>query len=127
MAKAPRPGVSKRNEEAAEAQQILVMRFGDDEYRLAWRNLPFAEQMLCRQWTGVPWDSFTRLFGADALVLYWFFARRMAGEKTLVFHSDETVAEFDRMLAACGGQYDLEIVIPGLEELLSDEDADPEA
>lgn len=121
---APRPGVGARNEAAAAAQQILVITIGDDEWRLAWTNLPLGERMLVRKWTGLPYSTFTgngEQIDQDSLALLWCLARRAGGEKTLVF-DDALVGAWEARLADAKGAVDLTVEDPNASEA-----DDPEA
>lgn len=121
--RAPRPGVSARADASARAQQILVFGMDGDEYRLAWRNVPFGERMLVRKWTGLPYSSFTsegETIDQDSLALLWCLARRAAGETTLVFN-EAFAQEWEAALMALSGELTMRVEFP------DDEDNDPEA
>ena len=109
MAKAPRPGVGKRAEEAKEAErskEILEISFRGQVHRLAWRSVPLAEKGQVRSQVGIPWHDVTGEAGVTpdittVAVLVWL-ARRAAGESNLlwVVHSaswpvDLTISEVD--------------------------------
>ena len=123
MAKAPRPGVGKRAEEAAGAEQLLVLRIGDDKWTLAWQNIPLGERMLVRKWTGIPYSAFyqgTETIDADSLALLWCLARRASGESGLTF-DDALVAAWNARLDEAAGDFDVSVESP------DDEADDPEA
>lgn len=128
--KAPRPGVTSRQEAAAAAMQILVICIGGDEWRLAWRNVPFAERMLVRKWTGLPLSAFTGSAGQDtidqdSLALLWCLARRAEGEKSLVFN--ETLVEaWEQRLAEADGNLDVKVEFPDGDDLAEIGTDDPE-
>ena len=112
MAKAPRPGAGARAEVAHFAEQILILRVGEQEWRLAWRNVPMGERMLVRKWTGLPYSTFTsgqETIDQDSLALLWCLARRAEGEKTLIF-SDDVVAEWEALLVT--GELDISVEEP---------------
>ena len=124
--KAPRPGVGARAAAAGEAKEILVIVIGDEEFPLAWRNLPMSERMLVRKWTGLPYSEFTAsssTIDADSIALLWCLSRRAAGEKTLVFN-DALVAEYHQALEAVEGNIDLRVDTPDDLEDLSDDQVD---
>lgn len=111
---------------APAADQILVLRLGDETWRLAWRNLPLGERMLVRKWTGLPYSHFVagqETIDQDSLALVWCLARRAAGEKALVF-TDELVTEWETRLEAAGPD-GFDAVIETPDELAGDDD--PEA
>ena len=86
MATAPEPGVGKRNDDAASARQILVVKYDGEELRLAWRNLSMLERVAVRKETGLPYDEFIRdPIGSDSLCVLWWLARRANGEPSLNF------------------------------------------
>ncbi len=97
-AKAPRPGVSRRNEEAAENQKILTITTRRElttakgraiaaENTLAINNLPMRERLICRKATGLPFASFWSedRIDIDSVVVLWWLARRAQGEVNLTF------------------------------------------
>lgn len=123
MAKAPRPGVGARMDEARGAEQLLVLRIGEERWTLGWQNLPMGERMLVRKWTGLPYSAFyqgSETIDADSLALLWCLARRAQGEASLVFN-DALVVEWNDRLEAADGDFDASIEMP------DDEADDPEA
>lgn len=92
-AEAPRPGVTDRADAIEAAQSIATIEYGGESYKLAWRNLPMPERIICRKATGLPLETFTAplddtsatVFGEDSLCVLWWLARRAAGEWQLTF------------------------------------------
>ena len=118
------PGVAKRATDTELNQQILVLRIGDDSWRLSWRNLPLSERMLVRKWTGLPYQTFLatgETIDADSLALLWCLARRAEGETSLVF-DDALVAAYEARLVDANG--DLDVSVEDANDSGSD---DPEA
>lgn len=95
MASAPAPGVGKRAANAVASQFLLSIRIqGGETYRLAYNIIPVKERMLVRKETGLPLEAFVgeiaaggaNKIGMDTLVLFWWLARRAAGETDLRFN-----------------------------------------
>lgn len=98
MAKAPKPGVSKRAEETSDAQKVLTItlhrevttakgRVVPASHTLAPALLPMRERLICRKATGLPFESFwsENAIALDSVVVLWWLARRAHGEVTLTF------------------------------------------
>lgn len=84
MAKAPRPGIGKRTEEASNAKVVHKLRIGDETRTIALMNVPIKERLLVRKVTGFPLESFVGgEFGIDSLMVIWWLAGRAAGDPFL--------------------------------------------
>ena len=130
MAKAPKPGVSKRQESAEAARQIMTItvrgatdRKGrpiDETHTLAIGIIPMRERVICRKATGLPVESFVAhedRIGLDSIAILWWLARRANGEINLRY--EQAMDEWPKQI----GEDDIEVEV---EE--PDEDADdPEA
>lgn len=111
---APQPGVSRRAARTARAQEILILRLGDREWRLAWRNLPLAERLLVRRWTGLTIEAFLggpSTVDADSLALLWCLARRAAGELQLQF-SEDVVDQWSELLESTDDELEVLVETP---------------
>lgn len=109
MAQAPRPGVGKRADAAAQAQKVMTItvkrpihhegRQVDETHTVAPGNLPMRERIICRKATGLPLSAFWAedRIDVDSLVVLWWLARRMNGEATLTFDAaaDEWPTDLD--------------------------------
>ena len=105
MAKAPRPGVGARAEQADAAKSVLVIKFLDRTERLAINNLPLSERLIVRKATGLPYEAFlgeieeggADKMGLDSFIVLWWLARRAGGEWQLTFKkvSEEWPDDFD--------------------------------
>lgn len=86
MAKAPRPGVGKRAEQAKATRKLLKLRIRDEERVIANPdNLPLKERLIVRKATGLPVEAFLGEieFGVDSLQVLWWLAGRAAGDAFL--------------------------------------------
>lgn len=84
MAKAPRPGTTRRNEEATVSTRILAIKLAweDDEYRIAVGNIPLDERMAVRKATGIPFEAFLGgpdSIGVDSIAVMVWLAKRQSG------------------------------------------------
>lgn len=107
-AKAPRPGVGRRNEEADAAGKILELKIRGNTYNLALGALSGRDRIAFRQALGMPYEEFMsmfvtvnedgtfgmdeRQFGMDIVMVMCWLARRRNGEPTLSF--DQADREF---------------------------------
>ena len=98
MAKAPRPGVSKREGELTEAQQIMNLkvlrpiatssgRIIPESHSIGINNIPMRERIICRKATGLPLAAFWSedRIDIDSIMVLWWMARRLNGEAALTF------------------------------------------
>lgn len=104
MAKAPRPGVGKRNEEAKNAKVVHRLRIGDETRTIALANVPLKERLIVRKATGLPLEAFLTgdTFGIDSLQIVWWLAGRAAGNPLL------TLAQVEEAWPAELGEDDIE-------------------
>lgn len=131
MAKAPRPGVSTREAELDEAQQIMQLkvlrpivtksgRTIPETHSIGINNIPMRERIICRKATGLPLAAFWSedRIDVDSIMVLWWMARRLNGEAALTF---DQAAE-DWPLDLTEDELDIELGEP------TDEDGDdPEA
>lgn len=130
MAKAPRPGVSKREDELEAAQQVMTLtikrpivndkgRVIPESHRIAINNIPMRERIICRKATGLPLAAFWSedRIDLDSIMVLWWMARRLEGEAALTFDqaADQWPMDLDE------GELDIELGEP------DDEDDSPEA
>lgn len=85
MATAPRPGVGERGEAANAAMTFLTITLKDQApVTIAPGNVPFAERLLVRKATGLPFEAFfgerEETVGEDSIQVLWWLGRRAAGE-----------------------------------------------
>lgn len=106
MARAPRPGVSRREEERDESQQMVTITIKRDlvtgkdkriipqSYDIAIGNVPMRERIICRKATGLPLTAFWAedRIDIDSVMVLWWMARRLNGEATLTF--DQAAADW---------------------------------
>ena len=85
MAKAPRPGIGKRTEEAKTAKVVHRLRIGGETRTIALANVPLKERLIVRKATGLPLEAFLTgdTFGIDSLMIVWWLAGRAAGDAFL--------------------------------------------
>ncbi len=85
MAKAPRPGVGRRKEEASTAKVVHRLRVGGETRTIALANVPLKERLIVRKATGLPLEAFVAgdVFGIDSLMIVWWLAGRAAGDPFL--------------------------------------------
>lgn len=130
MAKAPRPGVSKREDELEAAQQVMTLtikrpivndkgRTIPETHRIAINNIPMRERIICRKATGLPLAAFWSedRIDLDSIMVLWWMARRLEGEAALTF--DQAAGQWPMDLEE--GDLDIELGEP------DDEDDSPEA
>lgn len=103
MSKAPRPtpnGIEAERAQDAEDARVTVFTVGDEDYRLAIRNVRLSEKLEVKKQTGMSWSIVIGEDGApvgiESLAVFVWLARRAAGEPGLrwaVFESqwDPTV------------------------------------
>lgn len=92
MAKAPRPGVGKRAEEAKNAKVIHKLRVKDETRTVALANIPVMLRFQIRKITGdrsLEDLMASSSFGIDTLMVIWWLAGRMAGGDLPVDRMDE--------------------------------------
>lgn len=94
MAQAPRPGVSRRDEETKAAQAVMALRIKDETRTLAIGSIPLQERLICRRVTGLPVNAFIgqNQFDIDSLQVIWWLAGRAAGDPFLTL--DKVVDEW---------------------------------
>lgn len=91
MAKAPRPGYSRRQDAQDNASTLLRITIRGESHTLAVNNLPMRERTICRKATGLPLEGwFTSgsgemAVGEDTIAVLWWLARRMEGEFDLTW------------------------------------------
>lgn len=133
MATAPRPGVTTREQQLAEAQTLITIkilrplttakgRLIPDTHRIGIMNIPLRERLICRKATGLPISAFWAGEDAvdlDSLVVLWWMARRLAGEVTLTV--DQAADEWPDDLDV---STELEVTVDGPDS--DDEVDDPE-
>lgn len=95
MAKAPRPGVSRRADAVNAAQTVLRITIRGKSWDFCPNNLTITERGQVRKQTGgmafeTYWDGQTAI-GLDSVIILWWLARRASGEPDLAL----TVAEAD--------------------------------
>lgn len=133
MAKAPKPGVGREQEEADEAQKVLTItikreittakgRVVPETHTLAPALIPMRERLICRKATGLPFGSFWSedRIDVDSLFVMWWMARRAHGEHTLTF--DKAADEWPDDLDIAE---DLDIEVEGADD--DEGDDDPES
>jgi len=110
MAKAPRPGVSTRNDQQEADQTVMTITLrrpifmGDrqvaESHTIAPGNVPMRERIICRKATGLPLAAFWSedRIDVDSLMVLWWLARRLNGEATLTF--DQAAEQWPGDLAA---------------------------
>jgi hypothetical protein len=130
MAKAPRPGVGKRQEELDEAQQIVTITVRRDieskgrpvpqSHSIGILNIPMRERIICRKATGLPLTAFWSedRIDLDSVMVLWWMARRLHGDASLTF--DQAAEEWPMDLDI---ETELDLSIDGA----SEDDDDPEA
>lgn len=134
MAKAPKPGVGREQEETEDAQKVLTITIKRDiftakgrlvpqSHTIAPALIPMRERLICRKATGLPFGSFWSedRIDVDSLMVMWWMARRAHGEVTLTF--DKAAEEWPLDLDI---SEDLDIEIDGVDDDEGDAD-DPES
>jgi hypothetical protein len=109
-AKAPRPGIGARNEEANAASKILELTLNGDTYQLGLGTISMDDRALVRRTMKAPIESFldAEAFGVDSLFVIWWLARRHSGEFNLSYA--EAAAQFPTSLEP--GDVSLDVVDP---------------
>lgn len=134
MAKAPTPGVSRREEELDQAQQLVIVTIKRDvftgkekrlipqSHTIGIGNVPMRERLICRKTTGLPLTAFWAedRIDIDSVMVLWWMARRLNGEATLTF--DQAAADWPDGLDL---ENELDIVMDDGEDDGSEDD-DPE-
>lgn len=102
-ARAPRPGAAEADEAAAAARQLIRIVVHSHEcgpVLFAPGHVSIKEKMLVRKATGLSFESFlvdiesgTATMGSDTIALWWWLARRRAGELGLTF--DRACTDWD--------------------------------
>jgi hypothetical protein len=86
MARAPRPGKTRKNQEA---RRTITIRIGEHEpVTLAPDNVSMGEKMVVRKALGLPLDNFLiddDRMGEDSIAVLWWLARRANGEPFLTW------------------------------------------
>lgn len=116
-AKAPRPGVGRRIDEANAASKVLELTIKGETYRLGVGTVSMDDRALVRRALKVPLEQFLdgESFGLDSLFVIWWLARRHSGEFNLSYA--EAKAQFPEGLTAADVGLDL----------IDPDDDDPEA
>lgn len=123
MAKAPRPGVSRRSQESVQNQEILTLILGDEVRTLAPSLIPLRERTICRKTTGFSPEWWFQRLDVDPseeaiFVIWWLAGRTTDPGLTYAAAEDDWPVPFDVEF------FDIETHTPSLEEVVPD---DPEA
>lgn len=109
MAKAPRPGVSRREEEVDVSKRVLAIKLAWDEdatYRIAVGNVPMDHRLAVRKQTGIPFDQFLGgpdAIGTDSIAVMVWLAKRLGGKPSLSWQ------QFCRSWPDSFGEGDIEV------------------
>lgn len=90
MAKAPKPGQARREEEARAARRVAIrIKLGGEEYVLHISDLGPQDDLVARKQVGLPVTPFFTedRFGMDSLLMMYWMARRKGGETSLQFQA----------------------------------------
>lgn len=122
MATAPRPGVSRRAQEAEAVKRPFRFKIRDEEHSVYLLNIPMRVQATVAlpppEGTGRMWEAWTGMdgnrqqYGVLSICCFWWVARLVRGD-SLTW--DEAMGEWD----------DLNLDISEI-EILDDDDATPE-
>ena len=84
MTQAPLPGAAADQEQLNAAKMVMTITVRGQAVTLAPLNLPFAEELLVRKATGLPWTAFftggETAVGMDTIKVAWWLGRRAGGE-----------------------------------------------
>lgn len=82
-AKAPTPGASAREEDAALARRVTVLTVRGNEYRVAAGNVPLRikDQFMRETTYSVEWLSAQQRLGDVTIAALWYLGRLLAGEQ----------------------------------------------
>lgn len=127
MAKAPRPGVSRREAAKKIAQSVMTVRIGEHPpASFAPKNMRFEVDAAIRRATnGLPFEAYWNenvQLNEHSLLLAWYAARLTTGERVTF---DQVRSEFPDPLLV--DDYEVTWSTPDLDELIDDPDSDPEA
>jgi len=85
MAEAPRPGTTRRAEEAASAQLMCELVYDGQALTLALYNLPLIDKRACKVETGMSLGRHLDDIDDVSVCVLWWLARRRNGEPRLAY------------------------------------------
>lgn len=105
MATAPEPGIGRRREATAQAQQVTTLRIRENTYTIATGNVPIRvkDRFLRQTGRSIEWLATEERLGDVTVAALWYMARMLNGDLQLEWETvlDEwddanfTIADID--------------------------------